>query len=73
MPNNFEATVSIEECSEDDDYGPDDFSFVVGPDGELKSFSIPDHLMEDPPEEIKMILSLFGIDDIYSLEHRLLH
>ena len=73
MPNNFEATVSVEECTEDDEYGPDDFSFVIGPDGELKSFSVPEHLMSDPPEEIKMILSLFGIDDIYELGNRILH
>jgi hypothetical protein len=73
MPSNFEATVSIEEYTEDDDYGPDDFSFVVGPDGELKSFSVPEHLMSEAPEEIKMILSLFGIDDIHDLDNRTLH
>jgi hypothetical protein len=71
--NNLEALVSIEEYEEDDDYGPDDFGFVIGPDGSLKSFMIPQHLMEDPPEEIQLILSIFGIENIHDLEHRTLH
>lgn len=71
--NNFEAAVSIEEYDEDDDNGPDDFSFVIGPDGSLKSFMVPEHLMEDPPDEVKMILSMFGIDDINEIENRTLH
>ena len=75
MPNNTtEAMVTIEEYDdEENDYGPDDFGFVLGPDGELKSFMIPEHLMEDPPEEVKLILSIFGIDNIHELENRTLH
>jgi hypothetical protein len=71
--NNVEAVVIIEEYDEENDYGPDDFGFVLGPDGELKSFMIPEHLMEDPPEEVLMILSIFGIDNIHELENRTLH
>lgn len=73
MSNNFEAAISIEEYSEDDDFGPDDFTFVLGPDGELKSFIIPEHLMNDPPEEVQLILNFFGIESIYDLENRTLH
>ncbi len=74
MPNQIApAIVEIEEYEESDDYGKDDFGFVIGPDGELKSFMIPEHLMEDPPEEVTMILSLFGIDNIHELTNRLLH
>jgi hypothetical protein len=73
MSNNFEAAISIEEYSEDDDFGPDDFTFVLGPDGELKSFIIPEHLMDDPPEEVQLILNFFGIESIYDLENRTLH
>jgi len=71
--NNVEAVVTIEEYDEENDYGPDDFGFVLGPDGELKSFMIPEHLMEDPPEEVLMILSIFGIDNIHELENKTLH
>lgn len=74
MPNNnVEATITVEEYDEENDYGPDDFGFVLGPDGGLKSFMIPEHLMEDPPEEVLMILSIFGIDNIHELENRVLH
>jgi len=73
MPNNAEAIVTIEEYEEDSDMGPDDFEFVVSGDGELKSFMIPEHLMENPPEEITLILKLFGIDDINQLGDQTLH
>ena len=74
MPNPIAPTiVEIEEYEESDDFGKDDFGFVIGPDGELKSFMIPEHLMEDPPEEVTMILSLFGIDNIHELSSKLLH
>ena len=74
MPNQIAPTiVEIEEYEESDDFGKDDFGFVIGPDGELKSFMIPEHLMEDPPEEVTMILSLFGIDNIHELSSKLLH
>lgn len=74
MPNETTPTFTVEvEEYKEDEYGPDDFAFVIGPDGELKSFSVPGHLMEDPPEEILMILSLFGIDSIHELENRTLH
>ena len=74
MPNNISTqVVEIEEYEEDDDFGSDDFGFVVGPDGELKTLMIPEHLMEDPPEEVKLILSIFGIDDIHDLNNKILH
>jgi len=75
MPNNnVETVVEIEEYDEEaNEYGPDDFGFVLGPDGDLKSFMIPEHLMDDPPEEVMIILSLFGIDDIHDLGNRTLH
>lgn len=67
-------TTSIEEdIEENDEFTADDFGFIIGPDGELKSVMYPEHLMEDPPEEIKMILQIFGIEDIDTLENRTLH
>lgn len=61
------------EDHEDDDLGKDDFGFIIGPDGELKSVMYPEHLMQDPPEEIKMILEIYGIDSIETLESRTIH
>ena len=73
MPNNIPATaVEIEEY-EEKEIDADDFGFIIGPDGELKSLMYPEHLMGDPPEEIKMILRIFGIDSIDDIDNRTLH
>lgn len=74
MPNNATTNASIEEFDDsEDDFSADDFGFIIGPDGELKSIMYPEHLMEDPPEEIKLILQIFGIEDIETIENRTLH
>jgi hypothetical protein len=74
MPNNaIPTSIEIEEIEETEDFGRDDFGFIIGPDGNLKSCMIPEHLMSDPPEEVMVILEMFGIDDIHDLENRLLH
>jgi hypothetical protein len=73
MPNNVTSQEVVEEFIEENDWSPDDFGFIIGPDGELKTLMIPEHLMDDPPEEVKIILELFGIDDIHDLENRKLH
>jgi len=74
MPDNQATNLIVEELEdEEDEYCSDDFGFIVGPDGELKSMMIPEHLMEDPPEEIKQILQVFGIQDIFSIGQRTIH
>jgi hypothetical protein len=74
MPNNSESTVTIEEYDEEvSGYGPDDFGFILGPNGELKSFMLPEHMMDNPPEEVLAILSIFGVDDIHELTNSTLH
>lgn len=74
MSNNaLENIVEIEEYEEDNELDRDDFSFIIGPDGNLKSMLIPEHLMKDPPEEVRMILEMFGIDDLHQIGNRILH
>jgi hypothetical protein len=63
----------VEDVEEDDAYAKDDFGFIIGADGDLKSIMYPEHLMGEPPEEIKMILEIFGIDDLDQVENRVLH
>jgi hypothetical protein len=63
----------VEDVEEDNDYAKDDFGFIIGADGDLKSIMYPEHLMGQPPEEIKMILEIFGIDDFDQVENRVLH
>jgi hypothetical protein len=72
MSNSISA-VEIEEYQEDDNYSSDDFGFVIGPDGSLKSVMYPEHLMEDPPQEIQAILSVFGLNSFNDLGSKTLH
>jgi hypothetical protein len=71
--SNSIATIEIEEYQEDEEFHQDDFGFIIGPDGSLKSVMYPEHLMEDPPQEIQAILSVFGIDSFEELGNRTLH
>jgi len=74
MPNNVqEPQIEIEDFEDDEDFNPNDFGFIISETGELKSVMYPENLMEEPPEEIKKILQIFGIDDITEIEHRTLH
>jgi hypothetical protein len=73
MSHNPTTDFIVDEVIEEDEYSADDFGFIIGPDGELKSMMIPEHLMDDPPEEVQLILKLFGIENINQLESRTLH
>ena len=67
------AASEIVEIDETDEFGPDDYGFVIGPDGGLKSLMIPEILEDDPPKEVRIILEMFGIHDVQHLENRTLH
>ncbi len=74
MPNSIQSTdVLIDEYEEQNEDATEDFTFVLHSDGSLKSFSVPQHLMNDIPEEVSVILSLFGIEDIHQLSNRTIH
>jgi len=76
MPNNTvppEVEVENTEFEDDEEFGENDFGFILGPDGNLKSFVVPKHLMADPPEEVLLILKLFGIDNVHDLDNQTIH
>lgn len=56
-----------------DEIDTENYTFVITPDGSLKYMVIPEDLIDEPPEEVKMILEIFGIKDTYTLEGRTLH
>ena len=63
-----------EEVNEyDDEFGPEDFGFVIGPDGELKSITLPENLMEDPPKTVRKIMKIFGIRDLQEVTITTIH
>lgn len=63
----------IIEIEEGEDLKPSDFGFIISSDGSLKSIMIPENLMEEPPEEVQLILEIFGIENVHQLENRTLH
>jgi hypothetical protein len=71
MPENIEETEEVDEGV--DDFEEGDYGFIIGPDGELKSIMLPEDLFEDPPDEIKKILKIFGIFDVYAMSNMTLH
>jgi len=73
MPNNNAVNEVIIEELDEEDHSIDDFEFVIDSNGDLKSMVIPEHLMNDPPEEIQLIMRLYGIEDLNMLDNRTLH
>ena len=69
--NNIEDEGVEDEGDDFDD--ENDYGFIIGPDGELKSLMIPEELMSDPPKEVLKILKIFKIVNIHQLEPRTLH
>jgi hypothetical protein len=57
-----------QEIKEDDVYdteiSDDDYGFILGPDGELKSLFLPESVPFKTPKNIARILKVFGITDI---------
>lgn len=70
-------TTQLEELSYDDQYetdiGDDDYGFIVGPDGELKSLFMPDCRPFKTPKNIQKIFKLFNLGDPGQLDDPTLH
>jgi hypothetical protein len=55
--------LAFEDGLYDTDIEDEDYGFVFGPDGELKSVFLPENLPFKTPENIQKILEMFGIND----------
>jgi hypothetical protein len=66
----------LEEATPDTDFDAeitdDDFGIIIGPDGELKSFFLPNKDDVDIPENLIQILELLGVD-VDDIEEPTLH
>mgnify|MGYP003705123539 CR=1 FL=1 len=47
----------------------EDYGFIFGPDGELKSVFLPENIPFQTPENIAKILELFGISDLEQIDN----
>ena len=65
--------IEIDDMYDDDDFLETDFEFIISQEGNLKSVSLPKNTMYDLPEEIELILKIFGISDLHSIIPRTLH
>jgi hypothetical protein len=57
----------------DTDIGDDDYGFIIGPDGELKTVFLPDSVPFKTPKKITKILKMFGICDPGQIDDPTLH
>jgi len=74
MPNSIHPTdIEIDDSLDVEEVSKNDFAFIIGPDGELKTLMIPETFDMIIPDEVKMILEFYGIDDIENLANRTLH
>lgn len=53
----------VEEMYETEISG-EDYAFIIGANGELKSICLPDEIPFKPPKNIARLLKIFGINDI---------
>lgn len=55
-----EDLTELEDANRDDE----DYGFVIGANGKLKSLILPDKFQLNPPKNVKRILEILGIEDI---------
>lgn len=53
----------------DTEISNEDYGFILGPDGELKSVFLPESLPFKAPKNIAKILKIFGINDLENLDN----
>jgi len=52
-----------EEHDEYDEISDEDYGFVIGPDGELKSVFLPVEYTADIPDTVRQVFKIFGFND----------
>jgi hypothetical protein len=71
------TTAVKEEFGTDDIYdteiSDDDYGFILGPDGELKSVFLPDVVPFKQPKNVQKIFKMFGIVDADQIDDPTLH
>jgi hypothetical protein len=65
--------LAVEDGLYDSDIGDEDYGFILGPDGELKSLFLPDVLPFKQPKNVAKIFKMFGIRDPEQLDNDTLH
>jgi hypothetical protein len=64
MPNNKTTKNQDDELDEYDEITDEDYGFVIGPDGELKSLFLPVEYTGEMPDSVRKIFKILGISDL---------
>jgi hypothetical protein len=65
--------LAIEDGLYDNEISDEDYGFILGPDGELKSIFLPDNMPFKQPKNVQKILRIFKIMDGEQLSNSTLH
>jgi hypothetical protein len=65
--------LAIEDGIYEDDISDEDYGFILGPDGELKSIFLPSNMPFKQPKNVAKILRIFKIMDGDQLNNDTLH
>ncbi len=65
--------LAIEDGFYEEDISDDDYGFILGPDGKLKSVFLPDNMPFKAPKNITKIFKMFGITDAGQIDNTTLH
>ena len=65
--------LAIEDGLHESDIGDEDYGFIIGPDGELKSVFLPHVVPFKQPKNVQKIFKMFGIRDAEQLDDDTLH
>lgn len=57
----------------DDEITDEDYGFVFGPDGALKSVFVPPELMDSIPETVMQVFKLCGIENPHNVYIHTIH
>ena len=72
MSNRIQEELEFDELYETE-ISEEDYGFIVGPDGKLKSVMLPESIPFKQPKTIQRIFKIFGISDADALDNTTLH
>lgn len=64
-----ELEEEIDEFLNDVNWEDEDYAFIIGPDGKLKSVLLPEVGVFTAPKNVQKILKIFGVRDIDDIDN----
>jgi hypothetical protein len=64
-----ESEEEIDEFLNEVDWADEDYAFIIGPEGKLKSVLLPETGSFTAPKSVQKILKIFGVRDIDDIDN----